>query len=310
MKPIFNRGASLQLRTIIAIVFAIILVAFNRQCNTLSKVSSYLNIAMSPFYFLANGPKKLLDNLSDALKKRNQLLFENKVLKKEVLLKKADNLLLEQLKHENAKLRELLGSPVRPEEHMMVTQVFSSANTPYRYQIVIDKGSRDGVYEGQPVLSDKGVVGQVIAVSYFNSRVLLICDTTHALPIQILRNGIRVIAVGTGCSHDLQFELLPDNIDVRIGDVIVTSGLGGRFPEGYPVAIVSSVKHEAQRAYTIIHARPTADLQRLQYLLLLWGNFGSHANNPVLPSEVHRAKNERFRKIIPPVLPRSIGLQE
>lgn len=191
---------------------------------------------------------------------------------------------------------------------MMVTQVLSGANTPYRDQIVIDKGLHDGVYEGQPVISDKGVVGQVIAVSQFNSRVLLICDTTHALPIQVLRNDIRVIAVGTGCSDDLQLEPLPDNIDIRIGDVIVTSGLGGRFPEGYPVAIVSSVKHDTQRAYTIIHARPTADLQRLRYLLLLWGN-SSDPSHPLPPSEVYRAANERLMKILPQVLPSPNELQ-
>lgn len=229
-------------------------------------------------------------------------------MKKEVLLKKADNLLLGQLKQENARLRELLGSPLRQDEHMMVTQVLSGANTPYRDQIVIDKGLHDGVYEGQPVISDKGVVGQVIAVSQFNSRVLLICDTTHALPIQVLRNDIRVIAVGTGCSDDLQLEPLPDNIDIRIGDVIVTSGLGGRFPEGYPVAIVSSVKHDTQRAYTIIHARPTADLQRLRYLLLLWGN-SSDPSHPLPPSEVYRAANERLMKILPQVLPSPNELQ-
>lgn len=308
MKPIFSRGPSLQLRIIIAIVVAIALVAFDRQFDTFNKIRSYLDTAVSPFYFLANGPRELLDNISDALARRDQLLFENKALKKEVLLKKADNLLLGQLKQENARLRELLGSPLRQDEHMMVTQVLSGANTPYRDQIVIDKGLHDGVYEGQPLISDKGVVGQVIVVSQFNSRVLLICDTTHALPIQVLRNDIRVIAVGTGCSDDLQLEPLPDNIDIHIGDVIVTSGLGGRFPEGYPVATVSSVRHDTQRAYTIIHARPTADLQRLRYLLLLWGN-SSDPSHPLPPSEVYRAANERLMKILPQVFPGPNELQ-
>lgn len=290
MKPIFSRGPSIRLRIIISVIAAIILIASNRQFDAFNKIRSYLDTAISPFYFLANSPRKLLDNISDALASRNQLIFENKALKREILLKKADNLLLEQLKQENARLRELLGSPLRQNEHMMVTQVLSSANTPYRDQIVIDKGLHDGVYEGQPVISDKAVVGQVIAVSQFNSRVLLICDTTHALPIQVLRNDIRVIAAGTGCSNDLQFEPLPDNIDIRIGDVIVTSGLGGRFPEGYPVAIISSVKHDTKRAYTIIHARPTADLQRLRYLLLLWGNSNDPSHSLTSIKGISRSK--------------------
>lgn len=190
----------------------------------------------------------------------------------------------------------------------MVTQVISGANTPYRDQVVIDKGTHDGVYEGQPVISDKGVVGQIVGVSQFNSRVLLICDTTHALPVQVLRNDVRVIAVGTGCSDDLQLEPLPENTDIRPGDVLVTSGLGGRFPEGYPVGVVSSVKHDTQRAYTIINAKPTAELQRLRYLLLLWGSDSDPAQ-PLPPSEVYRAANERLMKVLPQVLPTPNELQ-
>ncbi|HAP3152922.1 TPA: rod shape-determining protein MreC, partial [Escherichia coli] len=134
------------------------------------------------------------------------------------------------------------------------------------------------------------------------SRVLLICDATHALPIQVLRNDIRVIAAGNGCTDDLQLEHLPANTDIRVGDVLVTSGLGGRFPEGYPVAVVSSVKLDTQRAYTVIQARPTAGLQRLRYLLLLWGADRNGAN-PMTPEEVHRVANERLMQMMPQVLP-------
>ncbi len=110
----------------------------------------------------------------------------------------------------------------------MVTQVISTVNDPYSDQVVIDKGSVNGVYEGQPVISDKGVVGRVVAVAKLTSRVLLICDATHAAN-PVLRNDIRVIAAGNGCTDDLQLEHLPANTDIRVGDVLVTSGLGGRF---------------------------------------------------------------------------------
>ncbi|MFP3014660.1 MAG: rod shape-determining protein MreC [Arsenophonus sp.] len=279
MKPIFTRVVSLQLRITIIIAIALVLVVCESKFYTFNKIRSYLDGFVSPFYFLSNGPRELFDNISYALMQKDQFIFENKALKKELLLKKADNLLLEQLKQENARLYELLGSPIRKDEHMMIAEVLSGGNAPYRDKIIIDKGLHNGVYEGQPVISDKGVVGQVIAVSQFNSRVLLICDTTHALPVQVLRNYIRVIAVGVGCNYDLQLEPLPDNIDIQIGDMIVTSGLGGRFPEGYPVAIVSSVKHDNKCACTIINIRPTADLQRPRYLLLLWGSFSNSSNN-------------------------------
>ncbi len=261
-----------------------------------------MDTAVSPFYFLANGPREVLDNVSASLATREQLGVENTALRQELLMKNSDLLLLGQLKQENARLRELLGSPLRQDEQKMVTQVISAGTDPYSDQVVIDKGLTNGVYEGQPVISDKGVVGQVVAVGQLTSRVLLICDVSHALPIQVLRNDIRVIAAGNSCTDDLQLEHLPNNTDIRVGDVLVTSGLGGRFPEGYPVAVVSSVKVDTQRAYTIIQARPTAGLQRLRYLLLLWG-VDRNNSTALPPGEVHRVANERLMQMMPQVLP-------
>ncbi|CAI1595938.1 rod shape-determining protein MreC [Serratia quinivorans] len=302
MKPIFSRGPSLQLRLFLAVIVAICLIVADSRLGTFVKIRNYMDTAVSPFYFLANGPRKVLDSVSETLATRQQLELENRALRQELLLKNSDILLLGQFKQENARLRELLGSPLRQDEHKMVTQVISTGSDPYSDQVVIDKGSDNGVYEGQPVISDKGVVGQVVAVAKVTSRVLLICDASHALPIQVLRNDIRVIAAGSGCADDLQLEHLPNNTDIRVGDVLVTSGLGGRFPEGYPVAVVSSVKVDNQRAYTVIQARPTAGLQRLRYLLLLWGA-DRNGDMPLPPDEVHRVANERLMQMMPQVLP-------
>lgn len=302
MKPIFSRGPSLQLRLLFAVLAAIVLVIADSRLGTFVKIRTYMDTAVSPFYFLANGPRKVLDNVSETLATHQQLELENRALRQELLLKNTDLQLLGQFKQENNRLRELLGSPLRQDEQKMVTQVMSSGTDPYSDQVVIDKGSNNGVYEGQPVISDRGVVGQVVAVSKLTSRVLLICDTSHALPIQVLRNDIRVIAAGSGCTDDLLLEHLPSNTDIRVGDVLVTSGLGGRFPEGYPVAVVSSVKVDNQRAYTVIQARPTADLQRLRYLLLLWGA-DRNGDIPLPPDEVRRVANERLAPMMSQVLP-------
>ncbi len=229
MKPIFSRGPSLQLRLFLAVIVAIAIIIADSRVSSFTQIRNYLDTSVSPFYFLANGPRQLLDGVSDTLASRQQLELENKALRRELFLKNSDLLMLGQYKQENARLRELLGSPLRQDEHKMVTQVISTGTDPYTDQVVIDKGSANGVYEGQPVISDKGVVGQVIAVGQFTSRVLLICDASHALPIQVLRNDIRVIAAGNGCTEDLQLEHLPGNTDIRVGDVLVTSGLGGRF---------------------------------------------------------------------------------
>ena len=286
MKPIFSRGPSLQFRLILAVLVALGVIIADSRLGTFSQIRTYMDTAVSPFYFISNGPRELLDSVSQTLSSRDQLELENRALRQELLLKNSELLMLGQYKQENARLRELLGSPLRQDEQKMVTQVISTVNDPYSDQVVIDKGSVNGVYEGQPVISDKGVVGQVVAVAKLTSRVLLICDATHALPIQVLRNDIRVIAAGNGCTDDL----------------LVTSGLGGRFPEGYPVAVVSSVKLDTQRAYTVIQARPTAGLQRLRYLLLLWGA-DRNGTNPMTPEEVHRVANERLMQMMPQVLP-------
>lgn len=302
MKPIFSRGPSLQIRLFLAVVVALGVIVADSRLGTFSQIRTYMDTAVSPFYFISNGPSQMLDGISESIASRDRLELENRGLRHELLQKNSELLLLGQYKQENARLRELLGSPLRQDEQKMVTQVISTVNDPYSDQVVIDKGSVNGVYEGQPVISDKGVVGQVVAVAKVTSRVLLICDATHALPVQVLRNDIRVIAAGSGCTDDLQLENLPANTDIRVGDVIVTSGLGGRFPEGYPVGVVSSVKLDRQRAYTVIQAHPTAGLQRLRYLLLLWGA-DRDGTNPMTPEEVHRVANERLMQMMPQVLP-------
>ncbi|WP_291969415.1 rod shape-determining protein MreC [Candidatus Symbiopectobacterium sp.] len=302
MKPIFSRGPSLQLRLFLAVFTAMAIIIADSRLGTFLKIRTYMDTAVSPFYFLANGPREVLDNVSESLATKNQLALENRALRQELQLRNSDLLLLGQLKQENARLRELLGSPLRQDEQKMVTQVISAGTDPYSDQVVIDKGAAHGVYEGQPVISDKGVVGQVVAVGQLTSRVLLICDVSHALPIQVLRNDIRVIAAGNGCTDDLQLEHLPNNTDIRVGDVLVTSGLGGRFPEGYPVGVVSEVKVDTQRAYTVIKAHPTAGLQRLRYLLLLWG-VDDVSGKGLPPQEVHRVANERLMQMMPQVLP-------
>lgn len=271
MKPIFGRGPSLQFRLVLAIIVSIGLIIADSRLESFAKFrTTYLDTFASPFFFAANFPSVLLNNTSENTVSRDQLQQENRALRQELLLKNSEVLLLRQLQQENGRLRELLGSPLRRDEYKMVTQVLSSDSDPYTDQLVIDKGLADNVYVGQPVMNDKGVVGQVIAVAQNTSRVLLICDSSHALPVQVLRNDIRVIAVGSGCLDDLLLEYLPLNADIEVGDELVTSGLGGSFPEGYPVAIVTSVRVDRRRAHTIIHAKPIVSMERLRYLLLIW----------------------------------------
>lgn len=298
MKPIFGRGPSLQFRLVLSILLSLSLMyADSRSAGFANFRSAYLDTAVSPFYYFANLPSSMLGSVSENVVSRDQLQQENRALNNELLLKNSEILLLHQLQQENARLRELLGSPLRQDEYKMVAQVLSADSDPYTDQLIINKGLADNVYVGQAVINDKGVVGQVTAVAQNTSRVLLICDSSHALPVQVLRNDIRAVAVGNGCLDGLILEYLPANADIQIGDELVTSGLGGSFPEGYPVAIVTFVQVDRPRARTIIHAQPIAEIERLRYLLLIWTS--EHRTNfPLKAPEETNSESATSQQIV------------
>ena len=152
----------------------------------------------------------------------------------------------------------------------MVAEILAVDSDPYTHQVVINRGANDGVYEGQAVIDDEGVVGQILHVGTTSSRVLLITDVTHAVPVRISRNGLRLIASGVGVIDRLTHNHVPHSSDIRIGDILVTSGLGSKFPEGYPVAKVSAVIQDESRAFSQIQSQPVAKIDRLRYVLLLW----------------------------------------
>lgn len=270
MKPIFSKSPSLGVRLVFATLLSVILMFSDGQTRNLLQLRSLLETAVSWIYYLANTPRSLLDGVSDNLVDTNTLQIENKVLKDQLLEKNADLLLLDQLKVENQRLRLLLNSPLRHDEYKKIAEVLTAETDPYRQQVVINRGEKDGAYVGQPVIDEKGVVGQIISVGQNTSRILLISDVTHSIPLQVLRSDIRVIASGTGRADELVLDNVSHSADIEKGDLLVTSGLGHRFPEGYPVAIVESVSREGNNYFATVVAKPLASLERLRYLLLLW----------------------------------------
>ena len=176
----------------------------------------------------------------------------------------------EVLEQENRRLRELLGSTMNFKEKVMIAELLAVELEQFRNMIEINKGSRDGVYDGQPVVDAHGIIGQVVHVGPFSSNVLLITDPSHAVPVQVNRNGLRAVAVGTGRNNSLLLEHLPTNSDIQVGDLIVSSGLGRRFPRGYPVGTVSSIKLEPGAPFGTIHVRPSAMLAQNREVLLVW----------------------------------------
>ncbi|MFQ2713348.1 rod shape-determining protein MreC [Aeromonas caviae] len=270
MKPIFGRGPSLQLRLFLAVIISVAAIVADSRFGVFSHVRVYLSSLVSPLQYIANAPGTLLDAMSTQVQTRADLIEQTKQQEQQLFTLRSRLLKMDQLEHENQRLRELLGSPVHKESRKMVAELLSVDSDPFSHQVLINKGALDGVYNGQPVINDQGVVGQVLHVGSTTSRVLLITDSSHGIPVRVLRNDLRAIASGSGELDKLELRNLPRNTDVQVGDLLVTSGLGGRFPEGYPVATVTRSDYVEGKPFAQIEAKPLVALDRLRYLLLLW----------------------------------------
>ncbi|BCV55496.1 rod shape-determining protein MreC [Shewanella algae] len=267
MKPIFVRGISNQFRLTLAVVMSVILLVAN---DRLEPARQSLASLLSPLQYLANVPGELLDWSAQSLATRDMLEQQNKELLRQQLLMSERLQRFEHLRQENQRLRELLGSPVHMDSRKMVAEVMEVASDPFHHYVVLNHGSRNGVFVGQPVVDAQGVVGQVVQVSELTARVLLLSDPKHGLPVRITRNDVRLIANGIGELDEIELRHVAKSTDIKVGDLLVTSGLGNRFPEGYPVARVISVSRDDGQSYLKVTAQPLAALDRIRYLLLIW----------------------------------------
>ena len=272
MDTIFTRGPSLNNRLALALTMSVVLMFLDFRLDAFSSSRVFLNSLMSPIQYLANLPGQLLDVSAQRLTSRQALIAENEQLTNRLLLMSEKLQRFEVLERENAQLRRLLDAPVRQDMRKMVAELMAVDNTPYSQQIVINKGAIDGVFLGQAILDERGIVGQVMEVGTTNSRVLLISDVTHSIPVRSVRNNARFIASGGGVIDELFLEHVAHSTDVEVGDVLVSSGLGDVFPEGYPVAEVTEVVRDESRPFAQVTVLPLARLNRLKYLLILWPN--------------------------------------
>ncbi len=267
MKPIFVRGISNQFRLTLAILLSVTLLLSNERIEPYRESLSSL---LSPLQYLANVPGAALDWTAESLATRDMLSRQNKELLRQQLLMSERLQRFEHLRQENDRLRSLLGSPVHMDARKMVAEVMEVASDPYHHYVVLNHGAQSGVFVGQPVVDAQGVVGQVVQVSALTSRVLLISDASHGIPVRVTRNDVRLMAQGTGVLDEIELQHVAKSTDVQVGDLLVTSGLGKRFPEGYPVARVMQVVREDGQNYARITAQPLAALDRIRYLLLIW----------------------------------------
>ncbi len=251
-------------------ILSILLMVLDHRFHQAETLRSTLSVLTYPIQFLAEIPSDVGRWITEALQSRHDLQETNHRLLRENLKLHAELQQLAALQAENERLRDLLGSAYKIGNRVLVAELSAMDLDPFRQQVMINKGSRSGVFEGQAVLDAHAVMGQVTHVSPMTATVLLITDVEHSLPVQVLRNGLRTIAVGSGRINRLELPYLPNNADIRNDDLLVTSGLGGKFPPGYPVARIVEVKRQPGKPFATVTAQPLAQLDRTREVLLVW----------------------------------------
>lgn len=252
-------------------LLSIALMVMDHRQHHLDALRDTLSVLVYPLQLLVDLPRTSSDWFSESLSTRRQLQEDNASLRTQLMMLNTQLQTLESLEAENRRLRALLDSSFQVGKRtMLIAELLAVDMDPYRHQVELNKGGLDHLFEGQPLLDSEGVMGQLIHVSPFTSTAMLITDPSHAIPVQINRTGLRTIALGTGSTDRLELLHIPNNADVQIGDLLVTSGLGGRFPQGYPVGEIINVQTDPGRAFSHITARPRALLDRSREVLLIW----------------------------------------
>lgn len=250
-------------------VISLVLLFTNSRWNYFNRVRSVISVVVSPVQYLVDGPIRFVDWIGDYFTLQHRLIADNTAMHTQNLLLQAKVQKILALEKENQQLRRLLSSSSKINSKVLVAQILSVNANRFDPQVILDKGSNSNVKVGQPVLDAYGVMGQVIETDPTSSRVLLITSTRSAVPVEDSRSGIRAVAAGDGYSGDLNLLYVTDTADVKAGDVLITSGLGLKFPQGYPVGVVTKVEHVAGQQFATITVDPSAHLERSRQVLLV-----------------------------------------
>jgi len=250
-------------------LLAVVLMAMDQRGHYVPRVRSAAAYVIEPVYHVIEWPARAMRNLYGQFQSRRSLRHENERLKSQILSQQGALQTLDTLVEENKRLRALLEGAEQQEFEYRFAELIRVDLDPFSHKVIIDRGSADGVVAGQAVIDGAGVMGQVEDTQKHFSTVRLISDPNHALPVQVNRTGLRTVAFGSGDASSLSLPNVPLEADVREGDLIVTSGLGDRFPGGYPVATVSRIDRVEGETFAFVQAKPLAALGRGREVLLL-----------------------------------------
>jgi rod shape-determining protein MreC len=246
-----------------------VLVALEATTRLLEPVRGALGTLLVPLQTIASLPYRVGHQVGDTFATRDSLVSRNAELERQMLELSLISQQYQALKTENERLRALLGSRARLPEEVLIAEIIGVTPSPATHQVILDKGASADVRPGDPVIDAHGLFGQVVEVNRFTSRVMLVTDANHAVPVQVNRNGVRSIAGGTGQFDMLHLENVSVTADIQQGDRLETSGLDGRFPSGYPVGYVDSVVVEPTAAFANVAVRPLAHLDRSRHVLII-----------------------------------------
>lgn len=260
-------------------LLSIALMFVDHVTGWLDGTRAVMTVAVTPVIVIADLPRRSTRGLGELFSSRGNLRGRISQLESELILLRVKTEKMAALTVENNRLRGLLGSAAKLQDNVLVAELIGVNPDPEDQQVVIDKGSADNVYVGQPVLDARGLMGQVMEVSQFTSRVLLISDQTHSIPVQVMRSNLRLIAQGTGIDQQLELLHVNSTADIKVGDQLLSSGLGNRFPVGYPVGVVDRVDYEPGKPFAEVIARPSARLERTRHVLLVFTESRSPSAN-------------------------------
>lgn len=242
----------------------------DKRVPSFRAVRSALTIPLTPFQAMVSWPTELIDEVKNLMTSHDALVQENAKLKADQLLLQAQLQRLVAIENENNYLKALLQSSKQVKGRTLIAELLAVNVEPFVDQVILDKGSQDGVYVGQPVLDAYGIMGQIIQVEPYSSRALLINDPHSGVAVQNARTGMRAIASGDSYTGKLRILYIPKTADIEVGDLFLTSGMGDRYPEGFPVGKVVSVNKDPAHQFAGIMLEPSARLGSSRQVLLIW----------------------------------------
>ena len=276
-----GRGTSPGPRFTVYAIISILVMFYDQRHGWLEAVRFFLTSTIAyPIQAVVNSPSSALHWLQESFESRDALRAENERLKAQDSALAIRAMRFEALEQENAELRGLRDDLPPLVDHWIAAEIVNIEVDNLRQRVVISRGTTNGVFKAQTVIDNKGVIGQTTHVGLLSSEVILITDPEHAIPVQVERTGLRTIAVGAGDMVSLALPYLPGNADLKPGDILVTSGLGGVFPAGYPVAKVAEVHRDAVQPLAQVRATPFADIENDREVALVW----FREDNPAAPT--------------------------